>query len=113
MNKEKLKREVDELSQLEHNWDGYGAEPIKQEIINKVNYVIDHLDDTSKDPHVIPEPCDGVGLLWCGNKNSLLVSIGESSITYSYISREEEENNSYGVISNYDEINELLKKYGE
>jgi len=113
MNKEKLKKEVKELSLLENNWDGYGAEPIRKEIINKVNNVIDYLDDKIIDPHIIPEPCDGVGLLWSSNKNSLLISIGESSITYSYISREEEENNSYGTVFDYNEIEEVLKKYGE
>ena len=111
MNKEKVKKEIDELSLLEYNWDGYRAEPIKQEIINKVNDVIDYLDDRIIDPHIVP--CnDGIGLKWDDNKESLVIHIGDN-ITYSYISREEEENNSYGVISNYDEINELLKKYGE
>ena len=111
MNKEKLKKEVKKLSLLEYNWDGYGAEPIKQEIIDRVNDIINYLDDRIIDPHIIPAN-DGIGLEWNNNKESLIIHIG-NNITYSYISKKEEENNSYGTIFDHNEINELLKKYGE
>jgi len=113
LNKEKLKREVKELSLLEHNWDGYGAEQFTKEMIDKVNDVINYLDDKVIDPSCIVPCYDGIGLKWKNNKNSLVIHIGDN-ITYSYISYEEEENNSYGKIFDYNEINGLLEEfYGE
>lgn len=109
MNKEKMKKEVEEFSKLEKNWDGYGSLPLKEELINKINYVIDHLDDENKDPHITPEPC-GVGLEWHSDENSLLISIDENSITYSQLDIEDLTDGSYGYIL-ADEINKLLEKF--
>jgi len=117
MDKQKLKKEVVEISEFEHNWDGYGAEVFTKEIINKANIVIDCFDDNLPDPCVVPS-CVGIQFEWdIAKYDALEISVdgvyGEE-ISYLRIIGEDMKDWVDKKISDLSEINELLEKfYGE
>ena len=116
MNKEKLIKEIDEISQLEINWDGYRAEPFTKKTINKVLEVIDSLDGKYAEPDVVPSNC-GIQLEWEYKDNALEIYIGETdgdSITYLKVVGEDDRDWVETEISFLGEINDLLYwLYGE
>ena len=55
--RKKIKKQVDNFSKLEYNWDSYGAKPFSQKTINKVNEVIDILDNNYPILFIVPGSC--------------------------------------------------------
>lgn len=111
MNKEKLKKEVIEIYELEDNWDGYGAEPFAQKTIDKVNEVIDCLDDKYVDPDIVPS-CIGIQLEWENGENALEIYVGEKAdddLSYLKVVGKDIDDWIDEDISDMGEINELLK----
>ena len=108
MNKEKLKEEVKEISELEKNWDGYDAEPFTQKIIDKVNEVVDCLDGKYKDPCIVPSNC-GIQFEWENGKNSLEIYVEEEGLSYLKVIGEHMSDWKETKFSDMGEIGELLK----
>lgn len=116
MNKEKLKKELVKISELEDNWDGYGAKAFTKEIIDKVNTVIDCLDDKFPDPYIVPSPI-GIQFEWdisVSKFNTLEISIdgvsGDEISSFQVIGKDME-NWIDKKISDLSEINELLEEF--
>lgn len=114
MNKEKLKKELAELSELEDNWDSYGAPPFTKETIDKVDSIIDHLDDRYEDPDIVPNPT-GIQLEW--NRalyDALEISVEGIEVWVLQIVGERMKDWIDREISDLSEINEFLEDlYGE
>ena len=108
MNKEKLKEEVIEISKFEENWDGYGAEPIKKEIIDKTNEIIDFFDDSYKDPCVVPSAY-GVQFEWDNGKKSLEICVEGDGLSYLKVVGRNMTDWKETAIADIGEINELLE----
>lgn len=115
MKKNKLKQEVEKLSKLEKNWDSYGAEPIGKNVINRVNNIIDILDDKYLDPFIVPSSL-GIQLEWHNIDKELEVYIDEEfkNIQYLKVVGENELDWEEDEFSDIKEINKLLEwLYGE
>lgn len=115
MNKEKLKKELVEISELEDNWDGYGAEAFTKEIIDKVNEIIDCLDGRYPNPCIVPSPI-GIQFEWDlgGDKNALEISVEDQGISSLQIIGNDIDDWIDKDIYGYCEIDELLEwLYGD
>ncbi len=67
-----LHSQLDELGQLQRNWDGYGSPPLEQEILAAAHDWVDHLPEhLAIRPMVIPLPCSGVRFEWNDGPRSL------------------------------------------
>ncbi len=113
MNKEKLREEVVEISEMEDGWDSYGAESFTKETIDKVNEIIDCLDDKYPDPCIVPSPM-GIQFEWDRSKyNYLEISVDDINSEISYLQGFGEGVEDYvdKKISNPSEINELLEEF--
>ncbi len=114
MNKKKLKNDVVEISELEHNWDGYGAEAFTKEIIDRVNTVIDCLMDEPPYPCIVPSAV-GIQFEWYKGKHEYLeISVEGDEISYLRGFGEGANDFVEKKISDLSEVNELLREfYGE
>ncbi len=109
MNKEKLKEEIKEISELGENWDGYGAGPIKKEIIDKTNEIIDFLNDSILDPDVVPSCC-GIQLEWENGEKGIEIYIEDDldSLMYLRVYGKSMDDWTEGTINDLNEITYLL-----
>lgn len=115
MNKKRLTKEVDEIAELEINWDGYGAEPFTKKIIDRAMDVIYSLEDKYVEPDIVPSNC-GIQFEWEYKGNGLEIYIEDDgdSITYLKVVGEDDRNWVETEISCPGEINDLLYwLYGE
>jgi len=125
VNKEKLKKELVEISEMEDNWDGYEAPSFTKEIIDKIDIIIDCLDDKYPTPDLVPSPI-GIQLEWDRSKkkgelNYLEISVDDDKILYIQGFGMGIQGFGMGMhdfddknISDLSEINELLESfYGE
>lgn len=71
----------------ESNWDGYGAQPITEEVYQEAFKLLTLLPSNFPMPEVVPEPTGGIGLQWSGGKRLVFVASvrGENFITYAGI----------------------------
>lgn len=106
----RLKEQVKILSSLEENWDSYGAKPFTKEIIDKVNNIIDCLEDSIIDPSIVPSSC-GIQLEWDNGGKCLEVCVDEDveEMTYVKVVGDDMENWIEGELVDYNEINELIE----
>jgi len=114
VNKQKLRNDLVEISEFERNWDSYGAPAFTKTLIDKVNIVIDHLDDQFPDPCIVPSSM-GIQFEWdIAKYDALEISVdgvyGEE-ISYLRIIGEDMEDWVDKKISDISEINELLKEF--
>ena len=113
MNKEKLKEEVLEISEFEENWDGYGAEPFTKKNTDRVNEIIDFLDDKYKDPDIVPS-CIGIQLEWENNENALEIYVEGEDLSYLKVIGKNMTDWKETSMSDIGEVNEWLSwLYGE
>jgi hypothetical protein len=113
MDKEKLKAEVKEISELGENWDGYGAEPITQKTIDRVYEVIECMDDKYSDPDVVPSVY-GVQFEWDKGEDGLEIYIEGECMGYLKVIGKNMTDWRETEIHEISEINELLEWfYGE
>lgn len=108
MNKEKLKLELKEISELEENWDGYGAEPIKKEIINQTNDIIDFLDESVPDFNIVPN-VHGIQLEWENDPKALEIYIEDDGLSYLQVVGKEMKDWIETGFSDINKINKLLE----
>jgi hypothetical protein len=82
---EYLKEEIDNFATLENNWDGYGATPVVNNIVQSAkqlipllaSYFIDHVTD------VFPNPHGTITIEWENRKKEKLsLEIGENNYSY-------------------------------
>ncbi len=111
MDKEKLRKELVELSEMEDNWDSYGAEALKKETIDKLNEIIDCLDDKYPDPCIVPSSI-GIQLEWDrAEYDALEISVEGVEVWVLQIVGERMKDWIDREISDISEINELLEEY--
>ena len=114
MNKEKVKKEIDELSLLEYNWDSYGAEQFTKKLLNRAKDISDGLYEKYNDPQVVPCCSPGINFEWNHNGNSLEVEVCDSYIVYLKVIGDDDRDWKEGEINSCEEINEMLEwLYGE
>ncbi len=84
MNKKELKQEVEELKDLENNWDSYGACPITERSIEKANYIIDLIprESLSANPCVVPINDGSINLEWTYKNKELELETDGKQIIY-------------------------------
>lgn len=82
---ELLKDKIREISELEDNWDGYGAIAVKEKVIeNVLNLVITlNGEEIDKCTDIFPNPHGTISIEWENEKNELLsLEIGEYNYSY-------------------------------
>jgi len=111
MDKQKLKEKLVKISQLKDNWDSYGAKSFAIKTIDKVNEIIDCLNDDIEQPHLIPSCC-GIQFEWENEDKYLEIIVGEktpdSILYFKGDKKGDEEDDEEGDILNINQINELL-----
>ena len=70
-----MRKELEELKELEENWDGYGACPISEKAIENVNRILELLKQI---PVIGPTPNGTVQLEW---GDDLEMEIGDDKIS--------------------------------
>ncbi len=70
-----LNDELDRISALEQNWDGYNAPPLTQELIDAARILVDVLDGIACRPNVVPLSGGGVQFEWHNGPQSLELGI--------------------------------------
>jgi hypothetical protein len=114
MNKDKIKKEIDELSLFEDNWDSYGALSFTKKLLDKAKNIIDGLDNKYSDPQVIPCCSPSVDFEWSNGENELEIAVMDDSIVYLKVVGKDDKDWKEGYLDGCDEINEMLEwLYGE
>lgn len=80
---------IDRLSDLEHNWDSYGANPVDLNSIAVAKELVRSLDSVGIDcPRVVATPAGCVVLLWQWQQHSReldLEILPDGTLRYSYL----------------------------
>lgn len=71
-----VRKKLNDISKLGDNWNGYGAAPISQEVVEKVSELLDSL---IREPEVFPTADDTIQLQYDGKNDSYLeFNVGKS-----------------------------------
>ena len=87
----KLYSRLEEMRQLEYDWDDEGAIPIKEEIINTVAALIDAEEGTNLEQWIIFPDTNGTLMLEAKHRDAT-ISIGTKEFSYVFHSNEHDEN---------------------
>ena len=107
--------ELDRLSELSENWDGYGAPAIDPGIIDAARTLVPHLPiDLSQRPHVVPLTSGGLQLEWTFGDVALELEF-ESPVSIRYLKWDpaagDPEENTIPA-TDHDGIRALIRWYG-
>ena len=75
-----------EIAILEYNWDGYGASPIEEQVLNNSVFLIENLPDNCvhllQKENILPNPNGTLSFEWSKKGNELFLEIGNNYATY-------------------------------
>lgn len=81
--KDSVLKEIDELTKLKANWDGYGAIPILEDSIHNAKYIVlDKRIKVNKIEDVQPNPNGTVSIVWSYGMNQVCLEVGTLKMTY-------------------------------
>jgi hypothetical protein len=91
MSKEEIYNEIDVCVNLEHNWDGYGAIPLLEDIGYQTKTFISHLNDNQINhiDDIYPNPHGTIDIVWKNNFDDyekIVLEIGLNGYTYFILS---------------------------
>ncbi len=95
MTKKELKNKVEELRELEENWDSYGGYPITEISIEKAHYIIDLIPVSSLSLNicVVPISNGSINLEWIYKDKELELETDGKQIIYLKCSNNEDGSN--------------------
>ena len=109
---EELIEQINEISLLSENWDGYNAIPVLPEIIEKTKQFINYLpkDVINKVTDIYPNPNGTISIDFENNNDKLGLEIGKTSA--SYFIRKNGKYFGYDNVNifNIDELNKIEKE---
>ena len=73
---------LERLSELEVDWDGYGAEPLPERVISHTRAAIKVLADGAPMPELIPNPNGTLSLEWTNASTRAHLEIGEKLYSF-------------------------------
>ena len=108
---DKAMAKLDEISKLDSNWNGYGAEPISKEIIDKVAELLPNLN---KQPEIFPTADDTIQLEYDGENESYLeFNIDESDEAAVYLVDKKGNERDFAIRCDEDQINKIVGEFYE
>ena len=80
-----VQRQATDLAALQENWDGYGAAPIRKDVLWYALYLLQSITESFPPPHLTPMSHEGIMLEWHRGRAALEIEIenaGEGHVAY-------------------------------
>jgi hypothetical protein len=88
--KDNFIKKVQNLSNLKHNWDGYGANPITPNVIEDAVKLLEQLPENLMPSHYGPSPDNEIILEWSYyNHRNFILSLYGNGVVHCFADREQ------------------------
>jgi len=104
------KQALNDLLQLQENWDGYGAAQIEEQVAqNALMLLLEVMDNDAPVPSVVPLSDGGVQIEWHRRGRHLEIEFSADLVPGFYYYQDDGEEESEGLIhQNYDRVGMLV-----